>query len=97
MSKDTPRDIPVLKEVIKRGDDRIIKTAKLEKEIFAELDMLTPPQQKPVPSASNSAETPTELKSGPLSDAIENIIEHHNRAMRHEIAQLLEDRLGLRP
>jgi|GEM_PF-3399590 len=98
MSDSESEDIPVLKDVVKRGDEDVIKTARLEKEIFEELDMLAPQlQRKKEQSDSNSAQTPADLKSGNLPDAIENIIEHHSRAMRREIAQLLENRLGLKP
>lgn len=98
MSNDEPEDIPVLNDVVKRGDEDVIKTAKLEKEIFEELDMLAPQlQRKTEQTEANNAQTPSELKSGSLPDAIENIIEHHSRAMRREIAQLLENRLGLKP
>lgn len=98
MSNSESEEIPVLKDVVKRGDEDVIKTARLEKEIFEELDMLAPQlQRKKEPSEHNNAQTPAELKSGSLPDAIENIIEHHSRAMRREIAQLLENRLGLKP
>lgn len=98
MSQDESEEFPVLKDVVKRGDEDVIKTARLEKEIFEELDMLAPQfQRKPEQPETNSAQTPIELTDGNLPDAIENIIEHHTRAMRREIALLLENRLGLKP
>ncbi len=98
MNRNDPEEFPVLKDVVKRGDEDIIKTARLEKEIFEELDMLSPQlQRNPEQSETNSGQTPPDLKSGNLPDAIENIIEHHSRAMRREIAQLLENRLGIKP
>ncbi|MGB0867114.1 MAG: polysaccharide deacetylase family protein, partial [Granulosicoccaceae bacterium] len=75
-----------------------LSDTEMEKEIFEELDMLAPQlQRKGEPTDSPSTQTPAELKSGNLPDAIENIIEHHSKAMRREIAQLLENRLGLKP
>ncbi len=98
MTKNDQEQIPVLKDVVKRGDEDIIKTARLEKEIFEELDMLAPQlQRKPEKTDTGSGRTPQELISGNLPDAIDNIIEHHSRAMRREIAQLLENRLGIKP
>ncbi len=97
MRDESSEEFPVLKDVVKRGDQDVIKTARLEKEIFEELDLLVPPiKRKAEPSESGYAQTPAELKSGTLPEAIENIIEHHSRAMRREIAQLLENRLGLK-
>ena len=37
MSKDESEEFPVLKDVVKRGDEDVIKTARLEKEIFEDL------------------------------------------------------------
>lgn len=98
MSQEDNDDIPVLKDVVKRGDEDVIKTARLEKEIFEELDLLAPkrPRKAEPPSAAPS-QTPAELKSGSLPEAIDNIIDHHSKAMRREIAQLLENRLGIKP
>jgi len=96
MNEKDDNDIPVLNDVVKRGNEDIIKTARLEKEIFEELDMLAPQLQRPVPqTASSDDKTPTDQTSVELHTAIDNIIKHHSRAMQQEIAELLENRLGI--
>lgn len=84
-------DVPVLSDVVKRGDEDIIKAARLEREIFDELNRMAPHASSKYDSIRPA--TP----SGSLEVEIDRIVTKHSQAMRCELLQLLRDKSQQRP
>ncbi|MEM6986462.1 MAG: hypothetical protein AAF499_07960 [Pseudomonadota bacterium] len=86
------KEVPVLTDVVKRGNEDVIKAARLEREIFDELNRMAPREHKvgsPKPHRSGDSGSSDE---GSLEQAVERIVEYHSNAMREELLQLLRDR-----
>ena len=85
-------DLPVLTDVVKRGDEDVIKAARLEREIFDELNRMAPRDRT---AADRKLEEPTQLSRSDedsLEQAVESIIDFHSNAMRQELLNLLRER-----
>lgn len=87
------KELPLLDDVVKRGDEDLIKAARLEREIIDELNRMAPrtPGSTPPQPALNRTPEPAD---GSLEQAIDAIVQYHCDAMRAEVQQLLKDRLG---
>lgn len=88
----TEKEPPLLDDVVKRGDEDLIKAARLEREIIDELNRMAPREPGSAPRAPLNR--PAELADGSLEQAIDAIVQTHCDAMRLEVQQLLKDRLG---
>ncbi len=91
----TEDKITVLNDIVQRGDEDVIKAARLEREIMAELNRMSP--RKPAPSttgARSDTASHTTTDGDTLEEAIDRIMQRHSEAMRREVQQLLKERLG---
>ncbi|MEM7378940.1 MAG: hypothetical protein AAF460_15735 [Pseudomonadota bacterium] len=82
-------EAPILDDIVKRGDEDLIKAARLEREIYDELNRMAPRDTAtPAPARPDTA-----LQAGsPIERDVERIVQHHCEAMRQELLALLRAR-----
>ncbi|MEM9604394.1 MAG: hypothetical protein AAGA11_16120 [Pseudomonadota bacterium] len=85
-----PKDTPILDDIVKRGDEDLIKAARLEREIFDELNRMAP-RDTPAPTRAEAEATDANPAS-PIEHEVERIVRHHSDAMRRELLTLLRQR-----
>ena len=77
-------EIPVLKDVVKAGDESVIRTSRLGQEVLREIGEAALETENLSPAAINR-----EVAGHSVEQLIDDIVDRHSRAMREELHQLL--------
>lgn len=86
-------DTPVLTDVVRRGDEDLIKAARLEREIFDELNRMAPRERNAAPpNTSDQRSTAVQTPDSSLEQAVDSIVRFHSEAMREDLLTLLRER-----
>ena len=93
-------DLPVLNEVVESGNESIIQSSRLGREVLRELEVLQRSASEPFTIDADNAidlladTAPTESEE--LEQLVDNLVDKHITELRKEITQLLE-RVKQRP
>lgn len=94
-------DLPVLNDVVETGNESIIQSSRLGREVLRELEVLQRDPAEPFTiDADRSLDLLTETtstdKDAELEQLIDNLVDRHITELRKDIAELLE-RVKKRP
>lgn len=84
-SENNKEEFPVLKDIVKPGDESIIKTSRLGHEVIREIEEL----EHDTDDDLSPAEISRSVTEQTLEDVIDEVLDKHCQAMRLELREIL--------